>query len=102
MSSAANASRLQDESASGQSQSHQQVQQCLWDNACKKGKKSLCRSTFHQSRVRMCESNNSADTKASEGRGAGASGVRAEIPLKPLVKTMMRHLVTLQPMEVYG
>lgn len=50
----------------------------------------------------MCESNNYADTKASEGWGAGASGVRAEIPLKPLVKTMLRHLVTLQPMEVYG
>ncbi|PKU38822.1 protein pxr1-like [Limosa lapponica baueri] len=46
--------------------------------------------------VRICESNNSADTKVSEeGGGGDAPSARAEIPLQPVVKTM-------QPMEVHG
>ncbi|KAK4830527.1 hypothetical protein QYF61_011506 [Mycteria americana] len=53
--------------------------------------------------VRICERNNSADTKISEeGGGGGASGTRAEIPLQPVVKTMVRQGVALQPMEVHG
>ncbi|KAK4811165.1 hypothetical protein QYF61_019796 [Mycteria americana] len=51
--------------------------------------------------VRICERNNSADTKVSEeGGGRGAPGTRAEIPLQPVVKTMVRQAVLLQPMEV--
>ncbi|GAB0178064.1 epimerase family protein SDR39U1 [Grus japonensis] len=43
---------------------------------------------------------NSADTKVSEeGGGGGAPGAGAEIPLQPLVKTMVRQAVPLQPME---
>ena len=53
--------------------------------------------------VRRCERNNSADTKVSEeGGGGGAPGTRAEIPLQPMVKTMVRQAVPLQPMEVNG
>ncbi|PKU41741.1 protein pxr1-like [Limosa lapponica baueri] len=51
----------------------------------------------------MCESDNSADTKVSEEGGGGcAPGPGAEIPLQPLVKIMVRQVVTLQPMEVHG
>ncbi|GAB0209107.1 acid sphingomyelinase-like phosphodiesterase 3b [Grus japonensis] len=50
--------------------------------------------------VRICERNNSADTKVSEeGEGGGAPGTGAEIPLQPVVKTMVRQAVPLQPME---
>ena len=53
--------------------------------------------------VRICERNNPADTKVSEeGGGGGAPGARAEIPLQPVVKTMVRQAVPLQPMEVHG
>ena len=53
--------------------------------------------------VRRCERNNSADTKVSEeGGGGGAPGTGAEIPLQPVVKTMVRQAVPLQPMEVHG
>ncbi|KAK4829482.1 hypothetical protein QYF61_004772 [Mycteria americana] len=53
--------------------------------------------------VRICESNNPADTKASEeGGGGGAPGAGAEIPLQPMVKPMVRQAVPLQPMEVNG
>ncbi|CAM9267070.1 unnamed protein product [Bubo scandiacus] len=51
-------------------------------------------------RVRMCERNNSADTKISEeGGGGGAPGARAEIPLQPLVQTMVGQAVPLQPVD---
>ncbi|GAB0186196.1 E3 ubiquitin-protein ligase MARCHF3 [Grus japonensis] len=41
--------------------------------------------------VRVCERNNSADTKVSEeGGGGGAPGAGAEILLQPLEKTMVR------------
>ncbi|GAB0207243.1 EH domain-containing protein 4 [Grus japonensis] len=53
--------------------------------------------------VRRCERNNSADTKVSaEGGGGGAPGARAEIPLQPVVKTMVKQAVPLQPMEDDG
>ena len=53
--------------------------------------------------VRICERNNSAGTKVSEeGGGGGAPGAGAEIPLQPVVKTMVRQAVPLQPMEVHG
>ncbi|KAK4815981.1 hypothetical protein QYF61_010849 [Mycteria americana] len=52
---------------------------------------------------RLCERNNSADTKVSEGGGGGgAPGARAEIPLQHVVKTVVMHLVPLQPIEVHG
>jgi len=51
--------------------------------------------------VRVCERNNSADTKVGEEGGAGrAPG--AEIPLQPMEKAMVRQAVLLQPMEVHG
>ena len=52
--------------------------------------------------VRICERNKSSDTKVSEGGGRGALGAGAEIPLQPMVKTMVRQAVPLQPMEVNG
>ncbi|KAK4832478.1 hypothetical protein QYF61_023525 [Mycteria americana] len=45
----------------------------------------------------------SNDTKVSEeGGGGGAPGARAEIPLQPMVKPMVRQAVPLQSMEVNG
>ena len=53
-------------------------------------------------RMTKCERNNSADTKVSEKTGGGgAPGNGAEIPLQPMAKTMVRHAVPLQPMEVH-
>jgi len=40
--------------------------------------------------VRLCERNNSADTKLSEeGGGGGAPGAEAEVPLQPVEQTMV-------------
>ena len=53
--------------------------------------------------VRICERSNFADTKVSEeGGGGGAPGAGAEIPLQPMMRTMVRQAVPLQPMEVHG
>jgi len=53
--------------------------------------------------VRICDRNNSADTKVSEAGGEGdAPGAEAEIPLQPLEKTMVRQAVPLQPMDIYS
>ncbi|GAB0208407.1 mitochondrial enolase superfamily member 1 [Grus japonensis] len=54
--------------------------------------------------VRICERNNSADTKVSEEGGGGGAppGAGAEIPLQPVVKTMVKQAVPLQPMEVHS
>ena len=50
--------------------------------------------------MRICERNNSADTEVGEeGGGGGAPGAGAEIPLQPVVKTMVRQAGPLQPME---
>ncbi|GAB0178424.1 hypothetical protein GRJ2_000307700 [Grus japonensis] len=67
-------------------------------------KKNNTRSNLQAGKgVRICERNNSADTQVSaDGGGGGAPGVRAEIPLQPLEKTMVRQAVPLQPMEVDG
>jgi len=67
-------------------------------------KKAVVRQQLER-RVRRCERNNSADTKVSEeGRGGGgAQNVGAEtLPLQPMMKTMVRQAVPLQPMEVHG
>jgi len=37
-----------------------------------------------------------------EGGGGGAPGTRAEIPLQPIVKTMVTQVVPLQPMDDHG
>ena len=53
--------------------------------------------------VKTCKRNNPADTKVSaEGGEEGAPGARAEVPLQPVVKTMVRRAVPLQSMEVHG
>jgi len=53
--------------------------------------------------MRLCKRNNSADTKGSvEGGGGGAPGAGAEIPLQPVMKTMVRQAVPLQPMEAHS
>ena len=52
--------------------------------------------------MRLCERNNSADTKVSEeGGGAGRAGARAEIHLQTVEKTTVSQNVPLQPMEVH-
>ncbi|KAK4813813.1 hypothetical protein QYF61_026417 [Mycteria americana] len=51
--------------------------------------------------VRICERNNPADTKVSEGGGRGAPSTGAEIPLQAVMKPMVRQAVPLQPMEVH-
>ena len=53
--------------------------------------------------MRRWERNNSADSEVSgEGGGGGSPGAGAEIPLQPMVKTMVKQAVALQPMEVNG
>lgn len=50
--------------------------------------------------MRICERNNSADPKVSGGEGwggGGGPGTGVEIPLKTVVKAMVK-----QPMEVNG
>jgi len=60
-------------------------------------KKKVCDGHLQLERgVRICERNNSADTKVSEeGGGGGAPGARAE-------KTMVRQAVPLQPIDVHS
>ena len=49
--------------------------------------------------MRIYESKSPADSKDNEaGRGGGAPGTRAEIPLQPMEKTMVKQVV-LQPTE---
>ncbi|PKU49350.1 protein pxr1-like [Limosa lapponica baueri] len=62
-----------------------------------RGKK--CNSS-HKREVRLCERNNSADTKINKRRRRDAPGGRAENPLQPMVKTMQA--VPLQPMELHS
>ncbi|KAK4807043.1 hypothetical protein QYF61_018384 [Mycteria americana] len=52
-----------------------------------------CCTTAAERGVRICERNNYADTKVSEeGGGGGAPGTGAEIPLQPMVKTMLEQV----------
>ncbi|PKU43327.1 protein pxr1-like [Limosa lapponica baueri] len=68
-----------------------------------RGGKKLHKGNCLDRGVRICERNNSADTKVSEEEeGGGAPGARAEIPLQSMVKTMVRQAVPLQPIEVNG
>ena len=49
------------------------------------------RSRKHCTGVRICDSNSPADIKVSEEEGGGCdSGTGAEIPLQPVVKTMIK------------
>ncbi|GAB0210172.1 hypothetical protein GRJ2_003483000 [Grus japonensis] len=64
--------------------------------------KNCCTTAAAERGVRICERNNSADTKGSGGGGGGVPGTRAEIPLQPVEKTIVRQAVPLQPMEVNG
>ena len=53
--------------------------------------------------MRICKRNNSADTKVSgKGEGGGVPGSRAEVPLQPMGKTMVRQAFPLQPIEVHS
>ena len=50
--------------------------------------------------LRMRKRNNPADTKVSEeGGGGGAPRAGADIPLQPMVKTMVKQAIPLQPVE---
>ncbi|PKU39423.1 protein pxr1-like [Limosa lapponica baueri] len=69
----------------------------------KKGEKVAAQQQLQPEReVRVCERNNSADTKVSEGEGGGVPAPVAEISPKSLVKIVVRQAVPLQPMEVHG
>ena len=72
----------------------------------RRGRKKNCRemAVDGERGVRLCERNNSADTKVSEeGRGGGARDAGAKnLPLQLMMKTMVRQVVSLQPMEVHG
>ncbi|PKU43793.1 protein pxr1-like [Limosa lapponica baueri] len=57
-----------------------------------------CCATAADRGVRICKRNNSADTKVREEEGEG--GAAAEILPQPVVKTMVRQAVSLQPMGV--
>jgi len=68
----------------------------------RRGKK-LQGNSSRERGVRLCERNNSANTKVSEERGGGcAPDTGAEsFPLQPVMKTMVRQAVPLQSMEVH-
>lgn len=52
--------------------------------------------------MRLYESNSSADTKVSEEEGEqGAPCTKAETPLQPMVRAMVRQAVLLLSMEVH-
>ncbi|TRZ08095.1 hypothetical protein HGM15179_019014 [Zosterops borbonicus] len=60
-------------------------------------------TTADERGVRLCERSNSADTKVSEEGGRGcAAGTEAEIPLQPMVKTIVMQVVSLLPMDIHG
>jgi len=62
----------------------------------------LCNSIWERE-VKKCERNRPAATRVSEeGGGGGAPGAGSELPLQPVMKTMVRQAVALQPMEVHG
>ena len=53
--------------------------------------------------MKICQRNKFADTKVSEeGGGGGTPGTGAEIPHQPVIKTMVRQAIPLQPMEVHS
>lgn len=53
--------------------------------------------------MKVCEKKSSADTKVNEEEETeGSLGIRAEIPLQPMMQTLVRQVVPLQPMEVYS
>ncbi|GAB0183220.1 hypothetical protein GRJ2_000787300 [Grus japonensis] len=89
----ANASRLQDGSAPGQGQANQRLCDNIFKKENKRVKENFCSRREEREDVR-----NSADTKVSaEGGGGGAPDTRAEIPLQPMVKTMVRQAVPCSP-----
>lgn len=68
-----------------------------------KGKKNPCENVWPEKGVRIREKNTSSDTQVSEeGREGNTPGTGAEIPLQPIMKTMERQAVPLQPVEVNG
>ncbi|KAJ7420692.1 suppression of tumorigenicity 5 protein isoform x4 [Willisornis vidua] len=72
----------------------------LWDNTFKKGEMVASKPLQPEREMRTCERNSSTDTKVSdEGGGGVAPGAGAEIPVEPIVKTMVRQAVPLKPAE---
>jgi len=66
-----------------------------------RGKK--CCTAAAQRGVRICDRNNSADTKVNDEEGGeGAPGAGAQIHLQPMVKTTVKQIVPLHPMEVHS
>ncbi|TRZ26649.1 hypothetical protein HGM15179_000420 [Zosterops borbonicus] len=68
------------------------------DDRFKKGKKSLGSSSWKRG-VKICKRSSPADPRVSEKGGKGEA--RAETPLQPLMKTLVRNGVPLQPMEIH-
>ncbi|KAJ7422424.1 protein pxr1-like [Willisornis vidua] len=61
-----------------------------------------CENNLGKRGVTICERSSPAHLQASEeGGGGDAPSARAEIPLQPLVKTMVRQAVLVQPLEVH-
>lgn len=90
--------QLHDGPTAGQSWDNQQWWQHLCDIVFKKRKKFFPQEQRQlQRRVRMCERNNSADTKVSEeGEGGSAPSARAEMSLQLVLKTTVRQAAALQ------
>lgn len=56
-----------------------------------------------KSRVGTCEQSSTGDTKANgEGGGGGAPGTEAEIPLQPMVKSMVKQLCSCNMWRIRG
>jgi len=91
MSDRASASWLQDERTAGQGPAHQR----RWDNTVKKGAKKTPKQQqlLWERGVRLCERNNSADTKASEGAGEEVLQAQSRDSPAPVEKTMVRQAV---------
>ncbi|KAJ7405090.1 hypothetical protein WISP_141852 [Willisornis vidua] len=100
----ANASQGQDRLNTGQNRANQRWQQCLSDNIFNV-EKSYFKEVIaaREERSNNRERNNSADIMVNGEEGGGcALGTGAEIPLQPVVQTVVEQAVTLEPMEVHG
>lgn len=66
----------------------------------RRGKKNTLGSSSWERDVKICERSSPAEPRVSEK--GGGEGARAETPLQPLMQTLLRNGVPLQPMEFHG